>query len=110
MKISKELLKGSTSTMVLKIIAEKDAYGYSIVRELARRSGDLFHLNEGTLYPILHALEEEGYVESYRRATEAGRERRYYRITCAGTVYLKTKLDEWKIFSGSVDKILQEDE
>ena len=62
MKISKELLKGSTAILILKVIAEEDSYGYRIVQTLAERSGDLFKLNEGTLYPILHTLEKEGII------------------------------------------------
>ena len=77
MKISKELLKGSTAIMILKVIAEEDSYGYRIVQTLAERSGDLFKLNEGTLYPILHTLEKEEIIESYRKEAESGRERRY---------------------------------
>ena len=109
MKISKELLKGSTATMILKVISEKDAYGYQIVQELSKRSYELFKLNEGTLYPILHTLEKEGYVESYRKNTESGRERRYYRITAGGKGYLAMRIEEWRIFSESVGRVLAED-
>jgi len=109
MKISKELLKGSTATMILKIISEGEAYGYQIVQELSRRSGEVFKLNEGTLYPILHSLEKEGYVESYRSAAESGRERRYYRITPEGRLYLAQRLGEWRLFSESVSRVLAED-
>ena len=107
MKISKELLKGSTAIMILKVIAEEDSYGYRIVQTLAERSGDLFKLNEGTLYPILHTLEKEGIIESYRKETEGGRERKYYRITSQGRVYLAEKVSEWKIFSDSVNRVLE---
>ena len=109
MKISKELLKGSTATMILKIISEGEAYGYQIVQELSRRSGDVFKLNEGTLYPILHTLEKEGYVESYRSAAESGRERRYYRITAEGRLCLAQRMGEWRLFSESVSRVLAED-
>lgn len=109
MKISKELLKGSTAIMILKVIAEEDSYGYRIVQTLAQRSDDLFKLNEGTLYPILHALEKEGIIESYRKKAESGRERRYYRITAEGKMYLAQKMDEWRVFSDSVDRVLGEE-
>ena len=109
MKISKELLKGSTAILILKVIAEEDSYGYRIVQTLAERSGDLFKLNEGTLYPILHTLEKEGIIESYRKEAESGRERRYYRITAEGKVYLAQKMGEWKLFSESVNRVLTEE-
>ena len=58
MKISKELLKGSTAIMILKTIAEEDSYGYQIVQRIATKSENLFKLNEGTLYPLLHTMEK----------------------------------------------------
>lgn len=107
MKISKELLKGSTSIMILKIIAEKDSYGYEITQTLYQRSDNSFKLNEGTLYPILHALEKEGYIESYRKNSETGRERKYYRITTIGVIKLNSQIKEWETFSRAVDLVLK---
>ena len=62
MKISKELIKGSTALLVLSVIAGKEMYGYQIIRELESLSEEVFSLNEGTLYPILHSLEKEGFL------------------------------------------------
>ena len=107
MKIGKELLKGSTATLVLQIISEEDAYGYVIAAELARRSGDVFCLKEGTLYPILHSLEREGYVTSYIATSEGGRERRYYHLTAAGAVHLAARIEEWQLFADSVKRVLE---
>ena len=109
MKISKELLKGSTAIMILKIISDNDSYGYQIVQELSKRSENAFKLKEGTLYPILHTLEKEGYVKSYRKSTDGGRERRYYQITLEGKLQLTEKMEEWKLFSESVNRVLKED-
>lgn len=106
MKISKELLKGSTAIMILKIISEGDTYGYRIVQSLESRSSNIFQLKEGTLYPILHALETEGLVESYKK-TENGRERKYYSITTLGKTQLLAQLDEWKLFAQSVNSVLE---
>ncbi len=107
MKISKELLKGSTAILILKVIGEEDSYGYRIAQTLTARSDGLFKLNEGTMYPILHTLEKEGIIESYRKETEGGRERKYYRITAQGRVYLAEKVSEWRLFSDSVDRVLE---
>ena len=109
MKISKELLKGTTSTLILKVISEKDMYGYQIIQEIRARSNNVFNLNEGTLYPILHTLEKEGLLESYRRDTESGRDRKYYRITLLGNTALVARLEEWRSFTDAVDGILQEE-
>ena len=106
MKISKELLKGSTALMVLRVIAEEDMYGYRIIREIASRSKDTFKLNEGTLYPILHMLEKEGHLTSYDGQSETGRSRRYYHITAQGLKALEEKEAEWRVYSKAVTAIL----
>ena len=107
MKISKELLKGSTALMVLCVIAEEDMYGYRIIREIANRSKDTFKLNEGTLYPILHMLEKEGHLVAYEGQSETGRSRRYYRITTQGQLHLATRIQEWRVFSDAVTMVLK---
>ena len=109
MKISKELLKGSTALMVLRVIAKEDMYGYRIIREIAERSCDTFNLNEGTLYPILHMLEKEGHLTSYDGQSETGRSRRYYRITASGRLHLAARMEEWRAFSNAVAMVLAEE-
>ena len=108
MKISKELLKGSTAIMILKVISEGDTYGYELVQQLYRKSEGTFKLNEGTLYPILHTMEKEGYIESFRRESDSGRERKYYRITAAGKLQLVAQIQEWAAFTKAVDGVLGE--
>ena len=108
MKIRKELLKGSTAIMILKIISKGDAYGYQIIQELFNGSSEVFKLNEGTLYPILHTMEKEGVIKSYSKISEQGRLRKYYSITALGKVTLVAQVEEWKIFSSAVNSILKE--
>lgn len=105
MKYSKELLKGSTSTLVLSVLDSKDLYGYKIIRELEIRSEKAFQMSEGTLYPILHALEKEKYLESYWQEFD-GRNRKYYHITKKGKKQLEDKKNEWLSFSYNVTKVL----
>ena len=108
MRINKELLKGSTATLVLQIISQEESYGYQIAQVLAQKTQNMIQLQEGTLYPILHSLEKEGFLESFKKKTMGGRERRYYRITSTGRLFLTLKLQEWSIFSKTVDRVLQE--
>ena len=105
MKISKELAKGSNATLILSVLAEEDMYGYKIVKELERRSEYVFSLKEGTMYPILHALEEGGMVEAYWVDADA-RKRKYYHITRKGKALLKEKKKEFKVYSQAVGKVL----
>lgn len=58
MKVSKELLKGSTATLILSLLNEKPMYGYEMIKELESKSEGIFSFKEGTIYPILHTLEE----------------------------------------------------
>ena len=105
MKISKELMKGSTPTLVLSVMENEDMYGYQIIKELEKRSENVFCLKEGTLYPILHSLEDAGYLESYWVDMEC-KKRKYYHITHKGKAQLKEKKEEFKVYSASVGKVL----
>ena len=66
MEIDKSLVSGSMALLVLKLLEDGDKYGYQMIEELRRRSNDTFHLKAGTLYPLLHGLEEKGLVERKR--------------------------------------------
>ncbi len=105
MKFSKELIKGSTSMLVMSVLKGKDLYGYKIIKEIEMLSENVFELKEGTLYPILHALEEENYLESYWEEYD-GRKRKYYHLTRKGVKQLNDKQNEWRVFSKSIDKVL----
>lgn len=106
MKISKELAKGSNGMLVLSVLEKGDKYGYLIVKEIANLSDNVFSMNEGTLYPILHSLEKEGYLEAYWVETESARKRRYYRITEKGRKEFAAQKTEWKRYSTAVEKVL----
>ena len=73
MPIDRSLLSGSTPMLILALLRDGDKYGYEMVSELARRSDETFLLKEGTLYPLLHALEQEGLVQCYTKAAPNGR-------------------------------------
>ena len=107
MQIDKSLMAGSTTLLVLSLLSDGEKYGYQMIAELARRSDGTFQLREGTLYPILHALEQDGRVKSFRREAENGRERKYYRITPAGLELLQDKTEEWRFFSEKVNAVVQ---
>lgn len=106
LKISKELLKGTTTLLILQLLKEGDKYGYEMTKELEKRSEELFTLKEGTLYPILHNLESEGMIEAYWEDTQLARKRKYYRITKKGKKLLGDKKEEWVAYSRGVSKII----
>ena len=98
MNIDKSLISGSTAMMVLKLLSEKDMYGYEMIEVLRERSQNVFELKAGTLYPLLHGLEEKGMLTAYEK--EAGNKiRKYYSITKRGRKMLEEKKGEWEIYS-----------
>ena len=106
MKIEKSLLSGSTPLLVLSLLKNEDMYGYQMAEELARRSEDTFQLKEGTLYPLLPALEKNKLVTSYTKESPGGRERKYYRLTDDGRAQLEHKTQEWRLFSEKVNAVI----
>lgn len=109
MKIDKSLLSGSTTLLVLSLLKGSDMYGYQMIAELSRRSDRAFELKEGTLYPILHALERDRYVQSYEKEADTGRMRKYYHLTKKGLTLLKEKQAEWRYFSDKVNGVVYGD-
>ena len=104
---NKELLKGSTSMLVLGVLDGEEMYGYQIIKELERRSETVFSLKEGTLYPILHTLEQDGLLEAYWEETDSARKRRFYKITRKGKKELQRQKEEWKAYADAVGRVLQ---
>ncbi|WP_217586110.1 PadR family transcriptional regulator [Lentibacillus saliphilus] len=92
---NRELVKGSTSLLVLQLLNERDMYGYELVKEMDRRSEHHLQMKEGTLYPALHKLEKQAYVEHYWKEQPKGPARKYYRITPEGELILEERTNEW---------------
>ena len=91
MELDKGLVSGSMALLVLKLLEDGDQYGYEMIESLRLRSDDTFHLKAGTLYPLLHGLEEQGLVTAYEGAAAAGKPRRYYHLTDQGNAALREK-------------------
>jgi Predicted transcriptional regulators len=92
--------------LVPSLLKEFDKYGYEIIKELDIRSGSTFQFKEGTLYPVLHKLENSGYVKSYISKSDAGKQRKYYRITDKGRKQLVEEKKQWKVYTTSVNKVI----
>ena len=106
MKIDKSLMSGSTTMLILSLLAREEMYGYQMITELARRSDRTFELKEGTLYPILHTLESERLVTVHEKEADTGRVRKYYRITRKGLKVLEEKKQEWTVFTEKVNAVV----
>jgi transcriptional regulator len=97
--------KGTLPTLILEALAHEPSHGYRIAQTIKQRSQGILDFKEGTLYPALHKLENEGLVEPYE-GEEKGRPRRYYRITKSGRGALAKDRAEWQALSQAVTTIL----
>lgn len=94
--MDKKLFQASYFDMViLKLLKERDMYGYEIIEEISSRSGNVCDIKAGTLYPILASLTEQGFIEPYEKPTEQKRIRKYYKITAEGILALDSKRENW---------------
>jgi transcriptional regulator len=100
-------LKGTLRTLILETLVREPSHGYRIAQQIKVRSQGVLEFKEGTLYPALHKLRNEGLVDSYE-GIEKGRPRLYYRITEAGRGALARDRTEWRELSQAVTMILEE--
>ena len=106
MNYERELLKGSTDTLLLSLITQKPIYGYQIIKEMEKKSNGYFQFKEGTLYPALHRLEKAGYIKGQWQRLANGQERRYYYIQEKGIRALEDRLETWRNFSMAVNMVM----
>jgi DNA-binding PadR family transcriptional regulator len=107
MTTNKNLLTGSTAMLLLKLLEGKDMYGYEMIEELDKRSNNVFSLKAGTLYPLLHSLENKELINSYIKDADSLRVRKYYSITNKGKEMLKEKKEEWTNYSIAINQVMQ---
>lgn len=106
MKADKNPLAGSTTLLVLSLLSQGDMYGYQMIAELENRMDRTFTMKEGTLYPILHGLENQGALKSYSKEAPSGKTRKYYHITKKGLSLLEEKKTEWTTFTEKVNAVI----
>ncbi len=100
--MTNEALKGHLDLLLLSILADGPAHGYAIIESLRQRSGGLFDLPEGTIYPALHRLEAQGLLGS-RWSENSARRKKIYHLTPKGQQMLSKRQDEWKKFSRAIN-------
>jgi PadR family transcriptional regulator PadR len=103
-KLLVQMRRGSIEYCVLALLETEDRYGFDITRELASAGGLV--TSEGTVYPLLTRLRNDGLVDTYWKDSTEGPKRRYYRITKVGRQALESFIAQWKPFRDAVDAIL----
>jgi PadR family transcriptional regulator, regulatory protein PadR len=108
--MDRELKRGTLEMVLLRLLSERPMYGYALTSELRARSGGLFELKEGTLYPVLYRLEEAGQVTTDWQTPDRGVPRKYYVITDAGRSELERQVDQWRAFVAAVSGLIHDDQ
>jgi PadR family transcriptional regulator PadR len=101
-----QIRKGSTRTVLLRLLQEEPKYGYQIVQELEERNDGYFEMQEGLLYPALHQMERDGLLTSEWRDANGKRRRKYYLITDQGRKALAASVREWRAFTEQLERFL----
>ena len=93
--IGKELIGAATRPIMLSLLARGESYGYALIQRVHELSGGTLELADGTLYPVLHRLEDEGLIMSEWKIPDGGRRRKYYRLTSEGRQALESEQAQW---------------
>ena len=93
--LTKALAGAASKPIMLSILSGGESYGYALIQRIHDLSGGTLEWADGTLYPVLHRMEDEGLIASTWRTSEAGRRRKYYRITTHGRQALETEKQQW---------------
>ena len=108
MTISKDLVAASATPLILSIINNRESYGYAIIKRVKELSQDQIHWTEGMLYPVLHRLERQSFIDSYWKVSETGRKRKYYRLISKGVEELKIQRRQWDLVHSTLSKSWKE--
>lgn len=102
-----DLLQGTLDLLILKTLALEDMHGWGIAQRIQQVSRDVLQVQQGSLYPALHRLEQQGWISADWRASENNRRAKYYALTRTGRRHLERETAEWRRFSSAVQQVLQ---
>jgi PadR family transcriptional regulator PadR len=102
-----DLIQGTLDLLILKTIALGPKHGWAIAKRIEQVSEDVLQVTQGALYPALHRLEQQGWVKAEWRATETGREAKFYQLTRAGRLQLEKELAQWERLSNAVGLVIR---
>ena len=104
-RIRSKISRGSGEIAILSLLAEQPLYGFEIAKQIGERTGGALNFTLASLYPLLYDMEKRGWVEGRWQANQAGRDRRYYRLTPAGRRQLAPLRQEWQAFFQALDSL-----
>ncbi len=104
-----EMLKGTLDMMVLRTLVTGDAHGHTIAKVIERTSEEVLEVEQGSLYPALHRLEDRGWLSSYWGISENNRKARFYRLTAAGKRQLVHETGRWRQMARAIALVMGEE-
>src|SRR5579875_3871969 len=102
-----DLVQGTLDLLLLKILALEPQHGWAISQRLKQISGDVLHVSDGSLYPALHKLEQEGWITAEWKTSELGRRAKFYSLTRLGRKQLAREAASWERLSGAITSVLR---
>jgi transcriptional regulator len=102
-----DLIQGTLDLLILKTISIEPKHGWAIAKRIEQVSEDALQVTQGALYPALHRLEQQGWITAEWRATETGREAKFYRLTKSGKAQLEKELAQWERLSNAVGLVIR---
>jgi PadR family transcriptional regulator len=105
--MGKDQLQGALDLLILKTLQRGPMHGYGIAQRIQQVSEDALRVEEGSLYPALHRIEQAGWISAEWRASEAGRRAKFYRLTASGRKQLAREAENWGRVSSAVEKVLR---
>ena len=102
-----DLLPGTLDLLILRTLQADSLHGWAISERIQQISQDVLQVNQGSLYPALHRLEHQGWIEADWRVSELGRRAKYYRLTSAGRRQLAVEAGEWERMSKAIGRVMK---
>jgi PadR family transcriptional regulator PadR len=102
-----DLLPGTLDLLILRTLQNDAMHGWAISERIQQISQDVLEINQGSLYPALHRLEHQGWIDAEWRVSELGRRAKYYRLTASGRRQLAIEAGEWARMSAAIDRVMK---
>ena len=103
-----DLVQGTLDLLILKTLSAEPRHGWAIAKRIRQVSSDVLQVTQGSLYPALHRLEQQGWLKASWQETESGREAKVYSLTAAGRKQLAKELESWDRLSSAIQLVVRE--
>ena len=103
-----DLIQGTLDLLILRTLSLEPKHGWAIAKRIQQVSRDVLQVTQGSLYPALHRLEQQGWLRGYTDVTETGREAKFYALTAAGRRQLSRELESWDRLSNAIGLVIRE--